>query len=149
MLRYAMFGLMVVGSALLVAGVDAGSAAKSGPKPARSPGPFHPLNVTGAPASRACIARANPVAVVFAAKPPPRSPSSSSRLTKPRSECKAEMGSYAVFCNDKDGSTRRRETRRRPEVDQARAVDRQSGRRRATTSPRTPTCRSALHRISK
>jgi hypothetical protein len=109
MLRYGMFALMVVGSALLVAGVNAGGSLKSGPQAGQEvPGPFHPLNVTGASAGKkACLYCANggnPVAVVFAREATP----AVAKLLKSLDEAtvknaKAEMGSYAVFCNDKDG----------------------------------------------
>src|SRR5437660_5063466 len=109
MLRFGMFALMVIGSVLLVAGVDAGGALKSGPQAGQEvPGPFHPLNVTGASAGKKaclyCSNGGNPVAVVFAREATP----AVAKLLKELDEAtvknaKAEMGSYAVFCSDKDG----------------------------------------------
>ena len=73
MLRKAMFAFMVAGAALLVTGANAGggAAVKSGPQAGQDvPGPFHPLNVTGASAGKKqclyCANGGNPVAVVFA-----------------------------------------------------------------------------------
>ena len=109
MLRFGLFALAVVGSALLLTSVYAGGALKSGPAVgAEVPGPFHPLNVTGASAGKKsclyCSNGGNPVAVVFAREATP----AVAKLLKQLDEAtlkngKVEMGSYAVFCSDKDG----------------------------------------------
>jgi hypothetical protein len=82
---------------------------KSGPQTGQDvPGPFHPLNVTGASAGKKaclyCSNGGNPVAVVFAREATP----AVAKLLKQLDEAtvknaKAEMGSFAVFCSDKDG----------------------------------------------
>ncbi len=110
MLRYGISMVAVVASALLLTSVYAGgTAVKSGPQVGQDvPGPFHPLNVTGEKAGKKnclyCSNGANPVAVVFAREATPEV----AKLLKQLDEAtvknaKAEMGSYAVFCNDKDG----------------------------------------------
>src|SRR5437879_4926268 len=109
MLRYGISALLVVGSALLLTSVYAGGTVKSGPQVGQDvPGPFAPLNVTGAKAGTKnclyCSNGANPVAVVFAREATP----AVAKLLKQLDEAtlknaKAEMGSFAVFCNDKDG----------------------------------------------
>ena len=82
---------------------------KSGPKTGEEvPGPFHPLNVTGENAGKKaclyCSNGGNPVAVVFAREATP----AVAKLIKQIDDAtvknnKANMGSYAVFCSDKDG----------------------------------------------
>jgi hypothetical protein len=107
MLRYGMF---VAALALtVVLGVQAGDTLKSGPQVGKEvPGPFHPLNVTGESAGKKaclyCSNGGNPVAVVFAREATP----AVAKLLKQLDDAtvkngKAEMGSYAVFCSDKDG----------------------------------------------
>lgn len=106
---YRMFAVAVLGSALLLTGAIAGGTLKSGPQNGQDvPGPFHPLNVTGEKAGQKnclyCSNGANPVAVVFAREATP----AVAKLLKQLDEAtaknsKAEMGSYAVFCSDKDG----------------------------------------------
>jgi hypothetical protein len=109
MLRYGMSALAMVASALLLTSVYAGGTVKSGPQAGQDvPGPFHPLNVTGEKAGKKnclyCSNGGNPVAVVFAREATP----AVAKLLKQLDEAtvkngKAEMGSYAVFCSDKDG----------------------------------------------
>ncbi|MSU79051.1 MAG: hypothetical protein EXS16_13265 [Gemmataceae bacterium] len=109
MLSYRIFAALVVGVALVSAGVQAGGALKSGPQAGTEvPGPFHPLNVTGEQAGKKaclyCSNGGNPVAVVFAREATP----AVAKLLKQLDDAtvkngKAEMGSYAVFCSDKDG----------------------------------------------
>lgn len=109
MLRYGMFAMMIVGSALFVAGAQSGGVVRSGPKVgAEVPGPFHPLNVTGENAGKKaclyCSNGGNPVAVVFAREATP----AIAKLLKQLDDATvkngpAGMGSYAVFCSDKDG----------------------------------------------
>ncbi len=109
MFRIRILAALVAGVALAVAGVQAGGALKSGPQTGQEvPGPFHPLNVTGEQAGKKaclyCSNGANPVAVVFAREATP----AVAKLLKQLDDAtvkngKAEMGSYAVFCSDKDG----------------------------------------------
>src|SRR6266850_8458445 len=99
---------MILSGALIVTGVYAGGALKSGPQAGEDvPGAFHPLNITGKDAGKkACLYCANggnPVAVVFAREATP----AVAKLLKQLDEAtvkndKKEMGSYAVFCSDKD-----------------------------------------------
>lgn len=103
---------LCVAVALVVANVQAGGRGepvKSGPQVGQDvPGPFHPLNVTGSKAGeKACLYCANgahPVAVVFAREATPEV----AILLKKLDECTAKnssasMGSYAVFCSDREG----------------------------------------------
>ena len=110
MLRYGMSALLVAAVALVLTNVYAGgTSVKSGPQVGQEvPGPFHPLNVTGEKAGKKnclyCSNGANPVAVVFAREATP----AVTKLLKQLDEAtvknaKAEMGSYAVFCSDKEG----------------------------------------------
>jgi hypothetical protein len=110
MLRYGLCASVVlVGSALLVASLQAGGNVKSGPQVGQDvPGPFHPLNLTGEKKGQKnclyCSNGSNPVAVVFAREATPEV----AKLLKQLDEATvknsgAKMGSYAVFCSDKDG----------------------------------------------
>lgn len=109
MLRYGMFAVAILSSAFLVANAQTGAPVKSGPKVGEEvPGPFHPLNVTGESAGKKaclyCSNGGNPVAVIFAREATP----AVAKLLKQLDEAtvkngKANMGSYAVFCSDKDG----------------------------------------------
>jgi hypothetical protein len=109
MLRYGIFAAVVLGSALVITGVRAGGAVKSGPQVGQDvPGAFHPLNVTGeSKGKKACLYCSNggnPVAVVFAREATPEV----AKLLKQLDDAtvkndKVMMGSYAVFCSDKEG----------------------------------------------
>jgi hypothetical protein len=94
---------------MLLTSAFAGGALKSGPQVGTDvPGPFHPLNVTGESAGKkACLYCANggnPVAVVFAREATPAVAKLLKQLDQATvKNAKAEMGSYAVFCSDKDG----------------------------------------------
>src|ERR1051326_73022 len=110
MLRHSIAAIALVASGLMLTSVYAGGGTvKSGPQVGQDvPGPFHPLNVTGKDAGKkACLYCANggnPVAVVCAREASPEI----AKLLKQLDEAtvkneKAEMGSYAVFCSDKDG----------------------------------------------
>lgn len=107
MLRKSVLAVAVLGSAMLVAGAQ--TALKSGPKAGEEvPGPFHPLNVTGENAGKKaclyCSNGGNPVAVVFAREATPEVAKLIKKLDEATvKNAKASMGSYAVFCNDKDG----------------------------------------------
>lgn len=100
---------VVLGVALAAAGVFAEGTAKSGPATGEKvPGPFHPLNVTGASAGqKACLYCANgpaPVAVVFARQVNPQVTALLKKLDEATAKNSgANMGSFAVFCSDKDG----------------------------------------------
>jgi hypothetical protein len=104
-----MLATTVLGSMVLLTSVYAGGALKSGPQTGQElPGAFHPLNITGeAKGEKHCLYCAygdSPVAAVFARDASP----AVAKLLKQLDEAtiknaKAEMGSYAVFCSDKNG----------------------------------------------
>lgn len=106
---YRTLAATVLGFVVLMTSVYAGGALKSGPQTGQDvPGPFHPLNVTGESAGKKaclyCSNGENPVAVVFAREATP----AVAKLLKELDAAtvkneKAKMGSYAVFCSDKDG----------------------------------------------
>lgn len=83
--------------------------AKSGPQTGEKvPGPFHPLNVTGAKAGKKnclfCENGPSPVAVIFAREITPEVTKLIKKLDEATGKNKdASMGSYAVFTTDKDG----------------------------------------------
>ncbi len=102
-----LFGVLAL--ALTVSLVNAGGAAiKSGPQVGQDvPGPFHPLNVNGANAGKKhclyCENGGNPVAVVFAREVTPAVASLIAKLDAATVKNQgASMGSYAVFCSDKE-----------------------------------------------
>ncbi len=109
MSRYGLCGTLVLGLVLTISGVYAGGALKSGPQVGKDvPGPFHPLNVTGEHAGKKaclyCSNGGNPTAVVFAREASP----AVAKLLKQLDDATVkngtkDMGSYAVFCSDKDG----------------------------------------------
>ena len=107
MLRYAMSAVAALSLAVIV-GAQTG-ALKSGPQAGQEvPGAFHPLNVTGAAAGKKnclyCSNGGNPVAMVFAREATPEVAKLLKKLDAATvKNAKKEMGSYAVFCNDKDG----------------------------------------------
>ncbi len=109
MLRYGMLAAVVLGSTLMLTAVYAGGALKSGPQAGQDvPGPFHPLNITGENAGKKgclyCSNGGNPVAVVFAREATPEVAKLLKELDSATvKNAKVEMGSYAVFCSDKDG----------------------------------------------
>src|SRR5437660_7078559 len=96
-------------AALFVNGVHAGAPVKSGPQVGQEvPGPFHPMNVTGEQAGKkACLYCSNgpsPVAVVFARGVNPQVAALLKKLDEATlNNGKASMGSFAVFCSDKEG----------------------------------------------
>jgi hypothetical protein len=106
---YRMLAATVLGSVVLLTSVYAGGALKSGPQSGQEvPGPFHPLNVTGEKAGQKsclyCSNGGNPVAVVFAREATPAVAKLLKQLDEETAKnAKANMGSYAVFCSDKDG----------------------------------------------
>lgn len=109
MFRISILASVVVSLSLIAVSAQPGSALKSGPEVGKEvPGPFHPLNVTGESAGKKaclyCSNGGNPVAVVFAREATPQI----AKLLKQLDEAtvknsKADMGSFAVFCSDKDG----------------------------------------------
>jgi hypothetical protein len=95
--------------ALLTSFGSADEALKSGPQVgAQVPGPFHPLNVTGAMAGKKnclyCQNGTSPVAMIFARE---TSPALAHLLKKIDAETvknkRARMGSFVVFLSDKEG----------------------------------------------
>jgi hypothetical protein len=100
----------LAGAALLVASaVYADAPLKSGPQVGQEvPGPFHPMNVTGEQAGKKnclyCANGGNPVAVVFARNVNPQVATLLKKLDEAtlKNE-KANMGSFAVFCSDREG----------------------------------------------
>jgi hypothetical protein len=95
--------------ASFVSGVQADGPVKSGPQVGQEvPGPFHPMNVTGEQAGKKaclyCANGANPVAVVFARGVNPQVATLLKKLDEATEKnAKANMGSFAVFCSDKEG----------------------------------------------
>src|ERR1051325_9384758 len=105
-----LLAMSALGLVLAISGVYAGGGTlKSGPQAGKDvPGPFHPLNVTGESAGKKaclyCSNGGNPVAVVFAREATPEV----TKLLKQLDDATVKnagksMGSYAVFCSDKDG----------------------------------------------
>src|SRR5688572_4353277 len=94
---------------LALSAVSAQGTAKSGPQVGEQvPGPFHPLNVTGAEAGKKncpyCSNAGNPVAVVFARELTPEVGALLKKLDEATTKNTGKsMGSYAVFLNDKEG----------------------------------------------
>src|SRR5215207_5319154 len=107
MLRKSLMAVAFLGIALF-AGAQTGPVT-SGPKSGEDvPGPFHPLNVTGENAGKKAglvgSDGGNPGAVVFAREATPEV----AKLIKQLDDATIKnagksMGSYAVFCSDKDG----------------------------------------------
>jgi len=95
--------------ALTTASLAGGGALKSGPAVGTEvPGPFHPMNVTGEHAGKKaclyCSNGPNPVAVVFAREATPQVATLLKKLDEATAKNdKASMGSFAVFCSDKEG----------------------------------------------
>jgi hypothetical protein len=100
----------------LVAGLalaDSGGKVRSGPQVGEKvPGPFHPLNVTGAKAGEKnclyCQNGTNPVAMVFARDVSPQLTALVKKLdacTEKNRGC--EMGSFVVFLSDEEGLDKR------------------------------------------
>jgi hypothetical protein len=82
---------------------------KSGPQVGQEvPGPFHPVNINGEQAGKKnclyCANGPNPVAAVFARGVNPEVATLLKRLDEATDKnSKANMGSFAVFCSDKEG----------------------------------------------
>lgn len=95
--------------ALLVTAVFAAETLKSGPQVSEQvPGPFHPLNVTGAMAGKKhclfCQNGTNPVAMVFAREATPEVAKLIKKLDACTAKCSdCKMGSFVVFLSDKEG----------------------------------------------
>lgn len=93
----------------LFAGAQQSGPVVSGPKAGQDvPGAFHPLNVTGENAGKKaclyCSNGGNPVAVVFAREATPEVAKLIKQLDAATiKNAGKSMGSYAVFCSDKDG----------------------------------------------
>ena len=111
MRRFLLAGSALAACVALVIGynVHAEGTVKSGPAVgAPVPGPFHPFNINGENAGqKACLYCSNgpnPVAVVFAREVTPQLTDLIKKLDDATTKnSKANMGSYAVFCSDKDG----------------------------------------------
>jgi hypothetical protein len=94
---------------LVVGAGVAGGALKSGPQTGeRIPGPFHPLNVTGAAAGKkhclVCEHGTSPVAMVFARQVSPPLTKLIKQLDGATAKNAAvNMGSFVVFLTDKEG----------------------------------------------
>ena len=107
MLRFGMFATIILGTALFANAQTGG--VTSGPKVGEDvPGPFHPLNVTGESAGQKaclyCSNGGNPVAVVFAREATPAGAQLLKQLDVATEKNSGKsMGSYAVFCSDKEG----------------------------------------------
>jgi hypothetical protein len=106
----------IAGSALAVALVvglataaDRSEKVVSGPQiDQKVPGPFHPLNVTGANAGQKfclyCVNGENPVAMVFARETSPELSTLIKKIDAATEKNKShEMGSFVVFLSDKEG----------------------------------------------
>src|SRR5262249_2789485 len=109
MLRYGMFAVAILSSAMVFATAQTTGPVASGPKVGEDvPGPFHPLNVTGGQKGKKaclyCANGANQVAGVVASEATTAVATVLTHVDEAtvKNE-KANMGSYAVFCNDKDG----------------------------------------------
>src|SRR5262245_31381591 len=82
---------------------------KSGPQTGEKvPGPFHPVNVTGAHKGEKfclfCVNGENPVAMVFAREHTPELGKLVKKIDEATAKHKdASMGSFVVFLNDKEG----------------------------------------------
>jgi hypothetical protein len=109
MLNRLIAGVAAIAALIVVTGVFAEGTVKSGPQVGQEvPGPFHPTNVTGSQAGKkACLYCANgpnPVAVVFARGVNPQVATLLKKLDDATAQNeKASMGSFAVFCSDKEG----------------------------------------------
>jgi hypothetical protein len=94
---------------LATAVIAADPAIKSGPQVnEKLAGPFHPLNITGAKAGEKnclyCENGNNPVAMIFARETSPALTKLIKKIDEATAKNKAaEMGSFVVFCSDKDG----------------------------------------------
>jgi hypothetical protein len=107
MKRVLIAGGLVVAVALMLTGlVAAADSVKSGPQVGQEvPGPFHPLNVTGAKAGQKnclfCQNGQNPVAMIFAREvnePLTKLIKKLDEATAQHSDC--SMGSFVVFLSD-------------------------------------------------
>jgi hypothetical protein len=95
--------------ALLATSAFAGGTVKSGPQVDQQvPGPFHPLNVTGANAGeKYCLSCANgehPVAMIFARELTPEVKNLIRKVDQATAKHQAaEMGSFVVFLGQREG----------------------------------------------
>lgn len=108
-MKYAyVFAVAVLGLALVVGGVTAGGAVKSGPQAGELlAGPFHPLNVTGENAGKKhclyCQHGPAPVAMIFARQPSEQLTNLIKKIdAETGKNAKAEMGSFVVFLSNKE-----------------------------------------------
>jgi len=107
MMKHFAAGLTV--ALLATAVIAADPAIKSGPQVnEKLAGPFHPLNINGAKAGEKnclyCENGNNPVAMIFARETSPTLTKLIKKIDEATMKNKgAEMGSFVVFCSDKDG----------------------------------------------
>jgi hypothetical protein len=103
-----LFATALLGLAMLVGSTMAGDKLKSGPQVGELlPGPFHPLNVTGAHAGEKhclyCEHGPAPVAMIFARTPSEQLTNLVKKIDAATAQnAKAEMGSFVVFLSDKE-----------------------------------------------
>jgi len=108
MKKFSIAALSFLGLALVLSAVIAGESLKSGPQPGDEvPGPFHPLNLTGASAGEKhclyCENGNNPVAMIFARdlnEPVSKLIKKIDAATVEHAD--AKMGSFVVFLNDNE-----------------------------------------------
>jgi hypothetical protein len=102
--------------ALLAGSVLAAEKIESGPQVGKKiPGPFHPLNVTGAKAGEknclVCQNGLNPVAMIFARETSDGLTKLMKKIDDVTAKNKAcEMGSFVVFLGEKEGLQKKLET---------------------------------------
>jgi len=103
-----LFASVILGIAVLVGTTSAGGKLKSGPQVGELlPGPFHPLNVTGAKAGEKhclyCEHGPAPVAMIFARTPSDQLTNLIKKIDAATVQnAKDEMGSFVVFLSDKE-----------------------------------------------
>jgi hypothetical protein len=103
-----LLAVLFVALAVVAGGVVAAETVKSGPQVGQQvPGPFHPLNVTGANAGEKCCLYCkngnNPVAMLFAremSEPVVKLIKKIDEATAQNDKC--HMGSFVVFLNDSE-----------------------------------------------
>jgi hypothetical protein len=107
--RFAVPALAIAVVIGAVASADQGQKIVSGPQvDQKVPGPFHPLNVTGAEAGKKfclyCVNGENPVAMIFAREASPALATLIKKIDAVTEQHKNhEMGSFVVFLSDKEG----------------------------------------------
>ena len=155
MLRYGIFAAVVLGSALVVTGLNAGGVVKSGPKVGEDvPGPFHPLNVTGeSKGKKACLYCANGGirSPSFSREATPAVASLLKQLTRPRPRtAKSRWAAMPSSAATRTAWIKQPKAGGRSKAEDADPVDRQVPRgRRTMPSPRMRTLPCSSTRISR